>query len=81
MMPVARSDILPGYDVYSSDGQQMGHTLDVRDHDVLIKNDSDHDVYIPLWAIEDVAGSHVSLGLTASQVQSGEWPEPPGGAV
>jgi hypothetical protein len=80
-MPVAKSDILPGYEVYSSDGRVMGHALEVRERAVLIKNDSDRDVYIPLWAVEDVSDSKVSVGLTAEQVQSGEWPEPPGGAV
>jgi hypothetical protein len=80
-MPVARSEILPGYEVISADSVVVGHTLEVRENDVLIKNDRDHDVYLPLSVVEDVSEGKLTLGVTADQVANNNWPEPPGGAV
>jgi hypothetical protein len=80
-MPVTREQILPGYEVVSADGKTVGHTIEVRENDVLVKNDSDHDVYLPLENVANVSDNTLTLGLTADQVETQDWPTPPGGAV
>jgi hypothetical protein len=63
--------------VLDVDGSKAGSVSEVRTDDFLINRSLAPDVYLPYSAVHNVAGSTITLNLSAAQIDDLSWDEGP----
>ena len=77
---IGPSSIVPGAEVYGSDGQKVGAVEEVYDDSFLVQKGIFfvRDFYIPLQYVAGVSNDRVDLSLTSEQARSQKWTNRPG---
>ena len=69
-----------GLDLYSSDGEKIGHVEEINPDFFLVKKGLFRsDLYIPRTAEERAEGNNIYLNLTKDELESGDYDQPPQG--
>src|SRR5215212_4897360 len=78
-MNIDPRQIRPDYDVYSSDGEDLGDVEEVRDGYLVVRKGTifQHEHYIPFSAITRVEPDSVYLSVTKDQIEAQGWDEAP----
>jgi uncharacterized protein (TIGR02271 family) len=69
--------VAEGMDVVGPDGRLIGRVKEARGSEFLLDRRGQRDVYVPVSAIARMAGSAVELTVTADEVETQGWPNPP----
>jgi hypothetical protein len=74
---VSRTELAPGMEVVTADGERIGEVRSVRPNCVVVDRSGHRDLYVPLASLLEASGTRVVVNTFASQLERLGWETPP----